>query len=45
VKGQHAVITISLAALYDALLAPFVFFLVGRVLRREDRVRDTWSMR
>lgn len=45
VKGQHAVITISLAALYDALLAPFVFFLVGRVLRRDDRVRDAWSMK
>jgi rod shape-determining protein MreD len=45
VKGQHAVITISLAALYDALLAPLVFFLVRRVLGREQRVRDAWSMK
>ena len=32
VKGTHGVVTISYAALYDALLAPFVFFLVRRVL-------------
>ena len=29
VKGTHGVVTIALAALYDALLAPFVFFLVA----------------
>ena len=45
VKGTHAVVTISYAALYDALLAPFVFFLVRRVLGAADRVRDAWSMR
>jgi rod shape-determining protein MreD len=45
VKGTQGVITVSLAALYDALLAPFVFFLVRRVLGRDDRVRDAWSMR
>jgi rod shape-determining protein MreD len=45
VKGTHGVETISLAALYDALLAPFVFFLVRRVLGRDDHVRDAWSMR
>ena len=45
VKGTHGVKTIALAAVYDALLAPFVFFLVRRVLGRADRVRDSWSMR
>jgi rod shape-determining protein MreD len=45
VKGTQGIITISYAALYDALLAPFVFFLVRRVLGSSDRVRDTWSMR
>ena len=44
VKGTHGVITISYAALYDAMLAPFVFFLVRRVLGSDDRVRDAWSM-
>jgi rod shape-determining protein MreD len=44
VKGTQGVVTVSLAALYDALLAPFVFFLVRRVLGRDDRVRDAWSM-
>jgi len=42
VKGSQGVVTISYAALYDALLAPFVFFLVRRVLGRDDRVRDAW---
>jgi rod shape-determining protein MreD len=42
VKGTQGVITISYAALYDALLAPFVFFLVRRVLGSHDRVRDAW---
>jgi rod shape-determining protein MreD len=45
VKGSHGVITISYAAAYDALLAPFVFFLVRRVLGTDDRVRDAWSTR
>ncbi len=45
VKGTHGIVTISYAALYDALLAPFVFFLVRRVLGVDDRVRDAWSMR
>jgi rod shape-determining protein MreD len=45
VKGTHGVVTVSLASLYDALLAPFVFFLVRRVLGRDDRVRDVWSTR
>jgi len=45
VKGVQGVVTISYAALYDALLAPFVFFLVRRVLGSNDRVRDAWSMR
>jgi rod shape-determining protein MreD len=42
VKGTQGVITISYAALYDALLAPLVFFLVRRVLGSNDRVRDAW---
>jgi rod shape-determining protein MreD len=42
VKGTQGVITISYAAFYDALLAPFVFFLVRRVLGSDDRVRDAW---
>jgi rod shape-determining protein MreD len=42
VKGTQGVITISYAALYDAFLAPFVFFLVRRVLGSDDRVRDAW---
>ncbi len=45
VKGAHGVVTISWAAVYDAILAPFVFLLVRRVLGTGDRVRDAWSMR
>jgi rod shape-determining protein MreD len=45
VKGTQGVRTIALAAVYDALLAPFVFFLVRRVLGSTNRVRDSWSMR
>jgi rod shape-determining protein MreD len=45
VKGTHGIVTISYAAVYDALLAPFVFFLVRRVLGTDDRVRDAWSTR
>jgi len=45
VKGVQGVTTVMYAALYDALLAPLVFFLVRRVLGSETRVRDAWSMR
>jgi rod shape-determining protein MreD len=45
VKGTQGVRTIALAAVYDALLAPFVFYLVRLVLGRTNRVRDAWSMR
>jgi rod shape-determining protein MreD len=46
VKGTRGIVTISYAALYDALLAPFVFFLVRRVLgARPSGVNDAWSMR
>jgi len=45
VKGTQGLVTISYAALYDAILAPFVFFLVRWVLGRDDRVRDVWSTR
>jgi rod shape-determining protein MreD len=43
VKGAHGVETVLLAALYDALLAPFVFFLVRKVLGTPDRVAGPWS--
>jgi rod shape-determining protein MreD len=42
VKGQHGVVIISKAALYDAILAPFVFFLVRSIVGSESRVRDAW---
>ncbi len=42
VKGTHGVVVISKAALYDAILAPFVFFLVRSILGSESRVRDAW---
>jgi rod shape-determining protein MreD len=45
VKGTQGVVTISLAAVYDAVLAPFVFPLVRRVLGASDRARDAWSTR
>jgi rod shape-determining protein MreD len=45
VKGTQGVRTVALAAVYDALLAPFVFLLVRRVLGTPNRVRDSWSMR
>jgi rod shape-determining protein MreD len=46
VKGAQGVITVSYAALYDAILAPFVFVLVRRVLGAPTtRSRDAWSMR
>ena len=45
VKGTHAVVVISYAALYDAFLAPFAFFLVRRVLAMHSRLRDPWWRR
>lgn len=36
VKGTQAITTISIAALYDALLAPFVFLLVVAAIGRRD---------
>jgi rod shape-determining protein MreD len=43
VKGAHGVETVALSALYDALLAPLVFFLVRKVLGTPDRVAGPWS--
>jgi rod shape-determining protein MreD len=40
VKGVHGVTTISLAALYDALLAPLVFLLVMLAIGRDALVRS-----
>jgi rod shape-determining protein MreD len=45
VKGGLGLQTIALAALYDALLAPFVFFLLSRTIGRGDDVRTSWSLR
>jgi rod shape-determining protein MreD len=45
VHGNRAFTTVVLAALYDGLLAPFVFLLVG-VLLRDPRDRlSAWSRR
>ena len=45
VKGTHGVQTIAIAAMYDALLAPFVFFVLARTIGRADDVRTSWSVR
>jgi rod shape-determining protein MreD len=45
VHGNHAFATIIVAAVYDALLAPFVFLAVGALLRDpRDRIAG-WSRR
>jgi rod shape-determining protein MreD len=43
VKGSHAVQDVLLAAVYDALLAPIVFFLVRKVSGNPDRLGAGWS--
>jgi rod shape-determining protein MreD len=45
VKGTYGVQTIAIAALYDALLAPIVFFVLARTVGRADDVRTSWSIR
>ncbi len=45
VKGTHGVQTIGIAALYDAVLAPLVFFVLARTVGRADDVRTSWSIR
>jgi rod shape-determining protein MreD len=45
VKGLHGVETVALAAVYDAILAPIVFFLVNRALGSEESARSAWSVR
>jgi rod shape-determining protein MreD len=45
VKGVHGIRVIIYAAIYDAILAPIVFFLVARLVSREDHVRSTWISR
>ncbi len=45
VKGTHGVQTIAIAALYDAVLAPLVFFVLTRTVGRPDDVRTSWSIR
>jgi rod shape-determining protein MreD len=43
VKGVHGIETISIAAVYDALLAPIVFLLVALAVRGIDRERTSWT--
>ena len=43
VKGTHGVVTISIAALYDALLAPIVFVLVALLIGRSESVKSAWN--
>lgn len=45
VKGAHGFVTIGLAALYDMVMAPIVFFLVARVLPSERTATITWNTR
>jgi rod shape-determining protein MreD len=45
VKGTQGVQTIAIAALYDAVLAPFVFLVLAYTIGRGDDVRTSWSMR
>jgi hypothetical protein len=45
VKGMHGIRVITYAAIYDAILAPFVFFLVARLVSRDDHVRSAWINR
>jgi rod shape-determining protein MreD len=45
VKGMHGIRVITYAALYDAILAPFVFFLVACLISRDDHVRSAWMSR
>ena len=41
----RAIVVVVVSALYDALLAPFVFALVKRLSRDESTVTSSWSMR
>ena len=43
VKGTQGVETISIAALYDALLAPVLFVLVALVIGHREQVRSPWD--
>jgi len=43
VKGLHGIKTVSIAAVYDALLAPIVFLLVALAVRGIDRERTSWT--
>jgi rod shape-determining protein MreD len=45
VKGTQGVQTIAIAAVYDAILAPFVFFALAHTIGRGDDVRTSWSLR
>jgi len=45
VHGNRAFGTVLIAAGYDALLAPFVFLLVGAVLREPRDRLATWVRR
>ncbi len=45
VHGNQAFITVVVAAAYDALLAPFVFILLGRALADPRDQMSAWSRR
>jgi rod shape-determining protein MreD len=44
VKGLHGIEVISIAALYDALLAPLVFLLVALAIGHTDAVKSSWRI-
>jgi len=44
VKGLHGIEVISVAALYDALLAPLVFLLVALAIGHTDAVKSSWRL-
>jgi rod shape-determining protein MreD len=45
VKGAHGVETVVVAAVYDALLAPIVFFLTALAMGGGREERAAWSVR
>lgn len=45
VHGNRAFATVALAAIYDGLLAPFVFMLVGALLRDPQQRFTGWARR
>jgi rod shape-determining protein MreD len=44
VKGMHGIEVISIAALYDAAVAPMVFLLVALAIGHTDAVKSSWRI-